>query len=182
MEQNNRSINKEGIKQAIRALLEAIGENPDREGLKETPARVAKFYQEWLLQEYKPTGFESSYDEMVIIKDVRFYSLCEHHLLPFHGTAKIGYIPSGKVLGLSKIVRILKKHSSKPQIQERLTEEVAAELQAMTDAAGVMVVLEAEHLCMSMRGVQTPGKTVTSCIKGAFEKAEARQEFLELTR
>jgi len=168
---------------AIKKLLIAIGEDPNREGLIDTPKRVAKFYEEWLEYNKEPkfTAFSATYSNMVIIKDIPFYSLCEHHLIPFTGKAHIGYIPNGKILGLSKIVRILNKYARRLQIQERLTDEIADELEKIASATGIMVVIEAEHLCMSMRGVRTPGaKTVTSAIRGAFEEDKVRGEFLKL--
>lgn len=173
------------IEAAIRALLIGIGEDPTREGLKETPARVAKFYEEWLhhRQYNKMTSFGTVYDNMVIVKHVPFYSLCEHHILPFHGHAAIGYIPNKRILGISKLVRILDKYSRGLQIQEHLTIQVAEEVEKLTQPKGVMVVLQAEHMCMSMRGVEVQGsKTITSCIKGVFQKIEPRQEFLGLIK
>ena len=180
-------VNQKLVEEAIKTLLVAIGEDPCRDGLKNTPKRVAKFYKEWL--EYdtslQATEFEVPYSNMAIVKDIPFYSLCEHHIIPFVGKAHVGYIPNGKVLGLSKMVRILNKYARRLQVQERLTEEVANELETITGALGVMVVIEAEHLCMSMRGVRTPGaKTITSALRGVFssppEGKDPRQEFLNL--
>lgn len=168
---------------AVRQLLIAIGEDPNREGLLETPTRVAQFYKEWLEYNKEPTftAFSATYSNMVIIKDIPFYSLCEHHLIPFTGKAHIGYIPNSKILGLSKIVRIVNKYARRLQIQERLTDEIADELEKVASATGVMAVIEAEHLCMSMRGVRTPGaKTITSAIRGVFKEDVVRNEFLKL--
>ncbi len=177
-------FNTKRVEAAIKELLLAIGENPNREGLQKTPTRVAKFYKEWLEYDKEPeaTAFSASYDNMVIVKDIPFYSLCEHHMIPFVGKAHIGYIPNGKVLGLSKVVRILNKYARRLQIQEKLTDEIADDLEKSVNAAGVMVVIEAEHLCMSMRGVRTPGtKTITSAIRGVFKNEDApRNEFLKL--
>lgn len=177
-----KSTNEVIIADAIRCLLVGIGEDPDREGLRDTPRRVARFYKEWLGNK-RPnmTEFSTTYDNMVIVKNVPFYSLCEHHILPFWGKASIGYIPNQKILGLSKLVRVLDKHSRGLQVQEHLTVQVAEDIEATIKPLGVMVVLEAEHLCMSMRGVEVPGtKTITSCIRGVFKKSEPRQEFLNL--
>lgn len=176
-------FNKEAVIVAVESLLVALGEDSSREGLLDTPKRVAEFYKEWLEYDKQPrfTAFSATYSNMVIIKDIPFYSLCEHHLIPFTGKAHIGYIPNGKILGLSKLVRILNKYTRRLQIQERLTDEVADELEKVAGATGVMVVIEAEHLCMSMRGVRTPGaKTITSAIRGAFEEDKVRNEFLKL--
>ena len=178
-------FNRLMVEAGVRIILKGLGEDTHREGLKETPSRVAQFYKEWI--DGKPPNmslFGDSYGNMVIVKHIPFYSLCEHHILPFIGTASIGYIPGGKVLGLSKVVRILYKHSHKLQMQERLTEQVADELSRITKGKGVMVVIEAEHLCMSMRGVRVSGsKTVTSSIRGVFtDNGAARTEFLELIR
>lgn len=174
--------NEAQIKTAVRNLIEAIGDNPEREGIKDTPLRVAKmwlgFEQERLeLKCFKCDG----YDEMVILKEVPFYSFCEHHILPFFGIAKIGYIPGEKVVGLSKIGRILDYFALRLQIQERLTMEIANEIWKGLKPKGVGVVLEAEHLCMSMRGIKKAGhKTVTSCLLGVFKEGKVRKEFLGL--
>jgi GTP cyclohydrolase I len=178
-------IDKQKIEQAIRLFLEGIGENPDREGLKDTPKRVAKLWEEFKSYEtFKMTVFEDvgSYDEMVVVRDIQFYSLCEHHLLPFFGKAHIAYIPDKKVCGLSKLVRIVNKFAYRPQVQERLTAEIAEELEKQLNPKGVAVVLNAEHLCMSMRGVKNPTSyTVTSKLTGAFKNNEkTRNEFLNL--
>ena len=179
------NIDKEKIKKAIRLFLEGIGENPDREGLKDTPERIAKLWEEFKsYEDFKMTVFEDvgSYDEMVVVRDIQFYSLCEHHLLPFFGKAHVAYIPDKKVCGLSKLVRIVNKFAYRPQVQERLTAEIAEELEKELKPKGVAVVLEAEHLCMSMRGVKNPSSyTVTSKLTGVFKENEkTRNEFLNL--
>jgi len=182
-------MDKERIKKAIRELLIGMGENPDRDGLKETPERVAKFYNEWLEYdtELDCCEFIDSHKNMVMIRDIPFYSLCEHHLVFFMGNAHVGYIPNGKVIGLSKIVRFVNMYSRRLQIQERLTDQIADKLMSALRPKGVMVVIEAEHLCMSARGVRTPGaKTTTSAIRGVFaeynKKFNPRQEFLSLLK
>ena len=178
-------FSRAGIMLAVKDLLEAMGEDITREGLQGTPERVAKFYEEWMKHSTysKMTAFTSKYDNMVIVKSVPFYSLCEHHMLPFFGLASIGYIPVNNILGISKLVRILDKYSRRLQVQENLTEQVAEEIERIAKPKGVMVVLEAEHMCMSMRGVEAPGtKTITSCIKGVFTKSAPRQEFLSLIK
>jgi len=164
------------IEAAVRMILEAIGEEPDRDGLRETPARVARAYAElcWGVGR-SPTEeldkfFESETDEMVVVRDIPFYSLCEHHLLPFHGRAHVAYIPSeGRITGLSKLARAVEIASRRPQVQERLTAEVADGIMAAMRPQGVLVCVEAEHLCMTMRGVRKPGTVaVTSAVRGAF--------------
>ncbi len=179
------SIDKEKIEQAIRLFLEGIGEDPDREGLQDTPKRIAKLWEEFKSHEnFNMTVFEDigDYDEMVVVRDIQFYSLCEHHLLPFFGEAHIAYIPNKKVCGLSKLVRIVNKFAYRPQVQERLTAEIAEELEKQLDPKGVAVVMKANHLCMSMRGVKNPTSyTVTSKLTGAFKENEkTRNEFLNL--
>ena len=178
-------IDKNKIEQAIKLFLEGIGEDPNREGLKDTPKRVAKLWEEFKnYEEFNMTVFEEigSYDEMVVVRDIQFYSLCEHHLLPFFGKAHIAYIPDKKVCGLSKLVRIVNKFAYRPQVQERLTAEIAEELERQLKPKGVAVVMNAEHLCMSMRGVKNPTSyTVTSKLIGAFKENEkTRNEFLNL--
>ena len=179
------SIDREKLKKSIRLFLEAIGENPDREGLKDTPDRIVRLWEEFKSYEnFNMTVFEDigEYDEMVIVKDMQFYSLCEHHLLPFFGKAHIAYIPDKKVCGLSKLVRIVNKFSYRPQVQERLTAEIAEFLEKELKPKGVAVVLEAEHLCLSMRGVKNPSSyTITSKLTGLFKENEkTRKEFLQL--
>ena len=177
---------------AVRELLIAVGENPDREGLQETPARVARAYQEIFSGLYEdPTEvlsktFSEDHSEMVMVRDIQFYSTCEHHLVPFFGTAHIGYIPGkdGKVTGLSKLARLVDGMAKRPQVQERLTTQVADALMERLDPAGVIVVIEAEHLCMAMRGIRKPGaNTITSAVRGVLESSAAtRAEAFNLIR
>lgn len=179
------SIDKEKLKQSVRLFLEAIGEDPDREGLKDTPDRIVRLWEEFKSHEnFNMTVFEDigEYDEMVVVRDIQFYSLCEHHLLPFFGKAHIAYIPDKKVCGLSKLVRVVNKFAYRPQVQERLTDQIAQFLEKELKPKGVAVVLEAEHLCMSMRGVKNPTSyTVTSKLIGRFKEDEkTRNEFLNL--
>lgn len=180
-------IDKEKIKQAIRLFLEGIGEDPDREGLKETPDRVARMWEEF--DKHRDFNFKlfeefGDYNEMIIVRDVYIYSLCEHHLLPFFGKAHIAYIPNGVVCGLSKIVRTVRAFSLRPQVQERLTQEIADFLDQRLKPKGVAVVLECEHLCMSMRGVTSPQHiTTTSALRGVFlSDLRTREEFFRLIR
>jgi GTP cyclohydrolase I len=165
-------------------MLVAIGEDPDREGLRDTPARVARMWQELRSKEqFEFTTFENpGYDQMVVAKDISFYSLCEHHMLPFFGVAHVAYIPDKRIIGLSKIARLVGQKAAGLQIQERLTCEIADDLQRMLDPIGVGVVIEAEHMCMTMRGAKAQGtRTITSQVLGALrEKPEARGEFLAL--
>ncbi|MCQ2516174.1 MAG: GTP cyclohydrolase I FolE [Saccharofermentans sp.] len=177
------------LEKAVRDILVAIGENPEREGLKETPKRVARMYAEVFSGLHRDINKdikifnESGNDEMILIGDIPFYSMCEHHLLPFHGKCHVVYIPSeGKILGLSKVARIVDTLSRKPQIQERLTSEIADTIVNAVDAKAVCVVIEAEHLCMTMRGIRKPGsKTVTSAMRGGCRTdARTRNEALAL--
>ena len=165
------------IEAAVREILEAIGEDVDRDGLRETPARVARMYAEVCsgIQEepadHLISTFDVDHDEMVMVRDIPLYSLCEHHLLPFIGRAHVAYIPQkgGKITGLSKLVRLVDGYSKRPQVQERLTAQVASAIQRTLDPQGTLVVIEAEHLCMSMRGVAKPGAvTITSAVHGVF--------------
>jgi GTP cyclohydrolase I len=184
-------IDKERIEKAIREILYAVGEDPDREGLQETPARVARMYEEIFggigrdpVEEIKLFG-EESQEEMVMVKDIPFYSMCEHHLMPFFGHIHVVYIPQNrKVLGLSKIARIAEVVAKKPQLQERLTREIGETIIKGTDPLGAAVVVEAEHLCMTMRGVRKPGsKTVTSDFRGVLRTDRAlRAEALGLIK
>ena len=164
------AIDKPKIEKAVRLILEAIGENPDREGLRDTPRRVADMFEE-LLEGYMInedyTWFTETSD-LVVVSGIRFFSLCEHHMLPFFGVAHVAYLPRGKVIGLSKIVRIVHKYSRRLQIQERLTQQVANEVSKAADTPDVMVVTEAIHLCMTMRGVRTPAPTVVAAVRGSF--------------
>ena len=181
-------VNAEEIQKAISSILQAVGENPEREGLKRTPERVARMYAE-LLSGYKADPiavvndaiFDVKYDEMVIVRDVEFYSLCEHHILPFMGRVHVAYIPDGKILGLSKIPRIVDIFARRLQVQERMTRQIADLVRDLLHPQGVGVVVEALHLCMMMRGVQKHNaRMTTSAMHGAFRSNLAtRQEFLE---
>lgn len=175
---------------AIRELLYAIGEDPDRHGLEDTPARVARTYREMFAGLYIDpdsvlnTTFDEQHDELVMVKEIPLYSTCEHHLVSFHGVAHVGYIPGddGRVTGLSKIARLVDLYAKRPQVQERLTAQIADALMRKLDPRGVIVVIEAEHLCMAMRGVRKPGAvTTTSAVRGLFKSSQAsRAEALEL--
>lgn len=178
-------IDRDKIKQAIRLFLEGIGEDPDREGLKETPDRIARMWEEFEGQrsfDFKLFEEFGSYNEMVLVKDITIYSLCEHHLLPFFGKAHVAYIPDGIICGLSKLVRTVRAFALRPQVQERLTNQIADFLNEQLKPKGVAVVLEMEHLCMSMRGVMSPGHlTVTSALRGLFlSDLRTREEFLKI--
>ena len=176
------------IERAVREILIAVGENPDREGLVETPARVARMYAEMFAglksdpREHLGKFFGEQYDEVVLVRDISFCSMCEHHLLPFIGKAHVAYIPDGKVIGLSKIARVVEAISRRPQVQERMTEEIANLLGAELGAKGVAVVIEASHSCMTIRGVKKPGATmVTSAMKGVFRSnLSTRAEVMQL--
>ena len=184
----NGRVDLDRIKRAVREILEAVGEDPDREGLLETPDRVARMYAEvfqGLHQDpriHLQKKFTQKYDEMVLIKDIRFESFCEHHLLPFTGVAHVAYLPKGNVIGLSKIPRVIDVLAKRPQMQERLTEELADLLMTELDATGVAVVVEASHSCMTIRGVHKPNSTfVTSAMRGAFKDRPAtRSEVMSL--
>ncbi|MCH5675048.1 GTP cyclohydrolase I FolE [Streptomyces gilvus] len=174
---------------AVRELLIAVGEDPDREGLRETPARVARAYRELLAgQSQEPedvltTTFDLGHDEMVLVKDIEIVSLCEHHMLPFHGVAHVGYVPaeSGKITGLSKLARLVEVFARRLQVQERLTTQIADSLMRILEARGVIVVIEAEHMCMSVRGIRKPGaKTTTSAVRGQLRDATTRAEAMSL--
>jgi len=173
------------IERAVREILLAIGEDPDRDGLVETPARVARMYEEIFggmrqnPAEYLQTTFEADHDEMVLVRDITMYSACEHHLLPWIGKAHVAYIPNddGRVTGLSKLARLVDAYAKRPQVQERLTSQIADELARSLQPKGVMVVIEAEHLCMTMRGIRKPGAvTVTSAVRGLFRESVATRE------
>lgn len=175
-------MDQEKIKQAVTLLLEGIGEDVSREGLRETPDRIARMYEEIFggLAEDAGTHLEKTFtvehNEMVLEKDITFYSTCEHHLMPFYGKACIAYIPNGKVAGLSKLARTVEVFAKRPQIQEKMTGQVADAIMKYLEPQGVMVVLEAEHMCMTMRGVKKPGsKTVTVATRGVFDKNESLQ-------
>ncbi|MFI6147291.1 GTP cyclohydrolase I FolE [Streptomyces sp. NPDC051109] len=174
---------------AVRELLIAVGEDPDREGLLETPARVARAYKEIFAGLYqKPeevltTTFDLGHDEMVLVKDIEVMSNCEHHLVPFHGVAHVGYIPSvdGKITGLSKLARLVDVYARRPQVQERLTTQIADSLMEILEPRGVIVVVECEHMCMTMRGVRKPGaKTITSAVRGQLRDPATRNEAMSL--
>lgn len=176
------------IEKAVREILAAIGENPNRDGLLETPARVARMYAEMFSglhvdpSRHLKKTFQETYDELVLIRDISFNSMCEHHLLPFIGTAHIGYIPRGSVVGLSKLARIIEEVSHRPQVQERMTEQLADLLVQELDPKGAIVVLEAEHSCMTIRGIRKPGAlTITSAVRGLFkENVSSRSEAMSL--
>jgi GTP cyclohydrolase I len=182
-------IDQARIEKAVREILEAIGDDPDREGLRETPERVGRFYAEVFSGIHNDPGDvvdaffgEEHYQEIVIVREIPFYSMCEHHLVPFHGQAHVGYMPRGRVTGLSKLARLVDGFARRPQMQERLTAQVADTLCERLDPLGVIVVIEAEHLCMSMRGVRKPGAiTVTSAVRGIMESnAKTRSEAMAL--
>jgi GTP cyclohydrolase I len=177
------------VEAAIRELLIGIGENPDREGLAQTPARVAKSYAEIFggihqtAQDVLTTTFSLGHDELVVVRDIPIYSTCEHHLLPFHGVGHVGYIPGedGKITGLSKIARLVDMYSRRPQVQERLTTQIADAMTDILGARGVIVVIECEHLCMSMRGIRKPGTTtLTSVVRGQLRDPSTRVEAMSL--
>lgn len=176
-------VDEEKIREAIRMIIEAVGEDTEREGLLETPDRIARMYGEIFSgidetpEEHLIRTFSVNDDDMVIEKDIQFYSMCEHHFLPFMGKAHIAYIPNGKVVGLSKLARTVEVFAKRPQLQERLTAQVADALMEFLDCKGAMVVIEAEHLCMSMRGVKKSGsKTVTMVTRGVFEQEHNLQQ------
>lgn len=171
-----REVDHQRIEAAVREILLAVGEDPDRDGLRETPARVARMYAEIFGGLHLEPGrhlqkvFEEQYDEMVLVRDIAFNSMCEHHLLPFMGMAHVGYIPRGKVTGLSKLARVVEEVSRRPQVQERMTHTIADLIENELSARGVVVVVEAEHTCMTIRGVRKPGSlTVTSAVRGLFK-------------
>ena len=175
---------------AVRELLAAVGEDPDREGLKATPGRVARAYAEVFAglhvdpDEVLQTTFDANHDELVLVKDIPLYSTCEHHLVPWHGTAAVGYIPGedGRITGLSKLARVVDLYARRPQVQERLTSQVADAVMRRLEPQGVIVVVQAEHLCMAMRGVRKPGAlTMTSAVRGIFQSdPRTRAEALSL--
>ncbi len=184
------SIDRARAERAVRELLEAVGEDPDRDGLADTPARVARMYEEVLVgMGQGPTleaTFDADHDEMVMVKDIRLDSICEHHLVPFTGRAHVAYIPAedGRITGISKLVRVVQGFARRLQVQERLTAQIADEIERSLRPRGVFVVIEAEHLCMSMRGVRVPGATtVTSAVRGQFRDSVAtRAEAMQLLR
>ncbi len=181
-------VDRERAESAVRELLIALGEDPDREGLLDTPRRVAAAFEETLggrdvdIPKLLSVGFEEGHSEMVILRDVPFFSTCEHHLMPFHGVAHVGYVPSGRVVGLSKLARLVDAVARRPQLQERLTAQIADLLMETLQPQGAAVAVEAEHLCMQMRGIKKPGsRMLTSAMRGSFlEQQETRAEFLSL--
>lgn len=176
-----RVFDQKKIEQAVRMILEAIGEDPEREGLRETPARVARMYAEifaGLMEnpaDHLEKYFNVDHEEMVLVRDIPVYSVCEHHLLPFFGVAHVAYIPrAGSITGLSKLARVVEGYARRPQLQERLTSQIADAIMERLHPRGVLVVIEAEHMCMTMRGVKKPGaKTVTSAVRGIFQQNPA---------
>jgi GTP cyclohydrolase I len=182
------NVDLESIKEAVRTILNAVGEDPDRPGLLETPRRVAKMYAEMFSgldldpSRHLETTFPENYDEMVLVRDISFTSMCEHHLLPFTGVAHVAYVPNGKVTGLSKLARVVEEVSRRPQVQERMTQTVADLIEEKLSTSGVAVVVSAEHSCMSIRGIRKPGsRTVTSALRGIFKTDQAtRAEFMSL--
>jgi GTP cyclohydrolase I len=182
-------FDEERVRNAVHELLVAIGEDPERDGLRDTPARVARAYREMFAgleqtpEEVLTTTFDIGHDEMVLVRDIELYSCCEHHLVPFHGVAHVGYIPSvdGRITGLSKLARLVDVYAKRPQVQERLTTQVADALVRILEPRGVIVVVECEHLCMSMRGIRKPGaKTVTSAVRGVLRSPATRAEAMSL--
>jgi len=182
------SVDLPRIQRAVREILEAVGENPDRSSLVETPARVARMYAELFSGLHAEPGrhlkkvFEEQYDELVLVRDISFNSMCEHHLLPFMGVAHVGYLPRGRVVGLSKLARVVEEISKRPQVQERMTHQIADLINTELDAKGVVVVLEATHTCMTIRGICKPGSlTVTSAVRGLFKSNQSsRAEVMAL--
>jgi GTP cyclohydrolase I len=177
------------IEAAVREILTAVGEDPDREGLLDTPARVARAYAETFAglrqtpADVLDKTFDVEHEELILVRDIEVYSTCEHHLVPFHGVAHVGYIPSasGRVTGLSKLARLVDVYAKRPQVQERLTTQIADALVEHLDAQGVIVVIEAEHLCMSMRGIRKPGaRTITSAVRGQLRNTATRAEAMSL--
>ena len=186
----NTTIDMAKIEKAVASIIDAIGEDPKREGMVGTPRRIAEMYAEVFGGIYEDpgeelrVGFEEGHQEMVILKDIPFYSMCEHHFLPFHGLAHVGYIPSGRVVGASKIGRVVEILARRPQLQERLTTQIANTIVSVLEPKGVAVVIQAEHLCMTMRGVKKPGSNIiTSAMRGLFQKNPiTRSEFLSLVQ
>jgi len=176
-------VDKVRIEKAVREILLGMGENPDRDGLKDTPARVARMYEEILVGmhndpgEHLSTVFQEDHNEIVVLKEIPFYSMCEHHMMPFQGKAHVAYLPNGKIVGLSKLARLVEGFARRLQVQERLTCQIADTLMQKIDARGVAVLLEATHTCMTMRGVQKPGSVmVTSAIRGHFVTDHAARD------
>lgn len=183
------SYDAEGVRKAVHDLLVAIGEDPERDGLRETPERMARAYAEMFSgldedpAEHLEKVFDVGHEEMVLVRDIPLYSVCEHHLLPFHGKAHVAYLPNaqGRVTGLSKLARLVDGYARRPQVQERLTSQIANAMVETLECSGVLVVVEAEHLCMSMRGVRKPGsRTITSAVRGQMRNAATRAEAMSL--
>ena len=185
---SEKALDRKRLQAAVTDLLRAIGEDPDRDGLRDTPRRIAEMYAEIFSglaidpSEYLKVSFEVEHDEMVILRNIPFYSMCEHHFLPFHGEAHVGYVPDGRIVGVSKLARVVEGYARRPQVQEKLTSQVAEAIMDVLRPDGVAVVIEAEHLCMTMRGVQKPGsRMVTSAMRGQFRSSSVtRAEFLSL--
>jgi GTP cyclohydrolase I len=184
-----RPFDADRAERAVRELLYAIGEDPDRDGLKDTPARVARAYEEMFAglwqdpEDVLTTTFDLGHDELVLVKDIEVFSTCEHHLVPFHGVCHIGYIPAhnGRITGLSKLARLVEVYARRPQVQERMTTQIADALTRILEPRGVIVVVECEHLCMSMRGIRKPGaKTITSAVRGQLRDPATRAEAMTL--
>jgi GTP cyclohydrolase I len=184
-------FDRERAERAVRELLIAVGEDPDREGLLDTPARVARAYEEifggmrMTAEDVLTTTFDLGHNELIIVRDIEVYSTCEHHLVPFHGVAHVGYIPGddGRITGLSKLARLVDVFSKRPQVQERLTSQIADALMRILQPKGAIVVVSCEHLCMSMRGVRKPGaRTMTSAVRGALTDPATRAEAMALLR
>ena len=184
-------FDRERAERAVRELLIAVGEDPDREGLLDTPARVARAFEEIFggmrltAEDVLTTTFDLGHDELVIVRDIEVYSTCEHHLVPFHGVAHVGYIPGddGRITGLSKLARLVDVYAKRPQVQERLTSQIADALMRILQPKGAIVVVSCEHLCMSMRGVRKPGaRTMTSAVRGALTDPATRAEAMALLR
>jgi len=183
-------VDKPRIQAAVREIIDAVGENPEREGLRETPRRIADMYEEIFaglrMDPYKflEVTFDEAYSEMVVLKDIPFYSLCEHHFAPFHGVAHVAYIPHGRVVGLSKLARVVEAFARRPQVQERLTAQIVETIMEGLQPKGAAVVIQAEHLCLTMRGIKKPGaKMVTSAVRGIFkDNAPTRAEFQSILR
>lgn len=184
----NDHVDRDRLQAAVKEIFLALGEDPGREGLIETPRRIADMYAEVFEglhtdpAEYLKVGFDVAHDEMVILRNIPFYSMCEHHFLPFHGEAHVGYVPDGRVVGISKLARVVEGFARRPQIQEVLTGQVADTIMDVVKPDGVAVVIEAEHLCMTMRGIKKPGsRMVTSATRGLFRQSPiTRSEFLSL--
>ena len=182
-------FDQERAEAAVRELLLAVGEDPDRDGLLETPSRVARAYREMLAgmrlsaEDVLTTSFDAGHDEMILVRDIEVWSMCEHHLVPFTGVAHVGYIPdeNGRITGLSKLARLVDVYAKRPQVQERLTTQIADALMEILEARGAIVVIEAEHLCMTMRGVRKAGaRTITSAVRGQMHNAATRSEAMSL--